>query len=176
MRRIRSRTSVVAASLALCTWLCGSGCGNPSFDAGVYRGGGMAFRVGPIPQGWRRIEVTQALLAFRDDESHATIAVNGRCGQDGDDVPLASLTHHLFLQFTEREVLTQELVDMDGREALRTQLVARLDGVPKRFTVYVLKKDGCVYDFLHIGDHSRAGASEPRFERFVQGFATESQP
>ena len=47
----------------------------------------------------------------------------------------------------------QQLVEMDGREALRTHLIAKLDGVPKRFTVYVLKKDGCVYDFLHVADH-----------------------
>ena len=135
----------------------------------------MAFRVGPVPEDWRPIEVEPSLLAFRDDSAGATIAVNGRCGEDGDDVPLRSLTQHLFLHFTERHVVSQRVVPMDDREALRTELVAKLDGVPMHFTVYVLKKDGCVYDLLHIADQS-AAAEPVRFDRFVQEFATEALP
>jgi len=149
-------------------------CAGPSFDGTVYRGQGMAFRVGPVPDSWRAIEVSEALLAFRDDAAHATIALNGRCGQDGDDVPLESLTRHLFLEFTDRDVLAQKRLQMDGREAMRTELSARLDGVEKRFTVYVLKKDGCVYDFMHIAEQRHAEQSQANFDRFVQGFATES--
>ena len=129
----------------------------------------MAFRVGPIPSTWRRIEADHTLLAFRDDQRGMTIALNGRCGKDGDDVPLESLTHHLFLQFRAREILSQERQKLDGRDALRTEMVAELDGVPKRFTVLVLKKDGCVYDFLRIGASETGGDD---FDRFVQGFAT----
>ncbi len=147
-----------------------SACSSPSFDGRVYHGDGMTFRVGPVPQSWREIEVDGTLLAFRDDHSTATVAVSGRCGLDGDDVPLASLTHHLFLQFTEREVIDQKLVTLDGREAMRSELTAKLDGVPKYFLVYVLKKDGCVYDFLRIAPAERRDAVG--FEQFVQGFAT----
>jgi len=171
--RRRPRLLATTALIALATaW----GCAGSSFDGTLYRGQGMAFRVGPIPESWRAIDVSEALLAFRDDTSHATVAVNGRCGRDGDDVPLESLTRHLFLEFTEREVLTQERLQMDGREAMRTELSARLDGVEKRFTVYVLKKDGCVYDFMHIADQRHAEQSQASFDRFVRGFATESQP
>lgn len=143
-------------------------CGGSSFDGQVYRSGEVAFRVGPVPQTWRPIEATGALLAFRDDEAAATVAVNGRCGLDGDDVPLEALTHHLFLQFTERELVSQKRVDLDGREALRTEMVAELDGVKKHYVVYVLKKNGCVYDFLHMSPNDDGGA----FERFVRGFGT----
>ena len=100
------------------------------------------------------------------------VAVNGRCGVDGDDVPLASLTQHLFLQFTERELKSQEELTLDGRAAMRTELLGKLDGVPKHFIVYVLKKDGCVYDFWRIGEPGAGDASS--FESFVRGFATES--
>jgi hypothetical protein len=100
------------------------------------------------------------------------VAVNGRCGVDGDDVPLASLTQHLFLQFTERELKAQSELNLDGRAALRTELTGKLDGVPKLFVVYVLKKDGCVYDFWRISEP--AAADTAAFEGFVRGFATES--
>jgi hypothetical protein len=91
---------------------------------------------------------------------------------DGDDVPLASLTQHLFLQFTERQQQSQQELIIDGRAALRTELTGKLDGVPKQFLVYVMKKDGCVYDFWRI---SEANSGDPApFEGFVRGFATES--
>jgi hypothetical protein len=154
-------------------FLCvlGLGCASNAYDGRVYRSDELAFRIGPVPESWRPIEASDALLAFRDDAGRATIAVNARCGLDGDDVPLEALTKHLFLQFTERRVEDQDLVRMDGREALRTQIVAALDGVSKRYTVYVLKKDGCVYDFLHIADDA-GDTREPSFERFVRSFST----
>jgi hypothetical protein len=148
-------------------------CGGPVFEGNVYRGDDIAFRVGPRPATWRAIEVDGALLSFRDDAAGATVAVNGRCGVDGDDVPLQALTHHLFLNFTDRQVVSQATRSLDGRESLRTELVAELDGVPRRFVVFVMKKDGCVYDFVWIGSLRE---SEPRvmeFERFVLGFSTE---
>ena len=163
-KRIELRLRAAALLLLLLS-ACGS-----SFDGRVYRKGELAFRVGPIPPSWRRIEVDQTLLAFRDDAGEATMAVNGRCGLDGDDVPLAALTQHLFLQFTDRALRAQELVNLDGREALRSELVGKLDGVPKHYLVYVLKKDGCVYDFVRVAND---GAGHAEFDRFVRGFSTE---
>lgn len=156
--------------LALCIAL--AACGGPAFNGSVFRDGDVKFRVGPQPDSWRRIRVDETLLAFRDDHASALIAVNGRCRMDGDDVPLEALTKHLFLQFTNRELVEQRTVALDGRAALRTVLLADLDGVPRRFFVYVLKKNDCVYDFLWIGRPEEA--AEPRvFHDFVAGFTTE---
>lgn len=159
----------LALAVLLCLpWLA---CASSGFDGRVYRDGDLRFRLGQIPHGWRQIDADGALLAFRDDAANTTVAVNGRCHVDGDDVPLASLTQHLFLQFTERTQLSQTGVNLDGREALRSEISAALDGVKKQYLVYVLKKDNCVYDFMLI-----AADAEPRpraeFEHFVQGFAT----
>jgi hypothetical protein len=146
--------------------------GGASFDGSVYRGKELAFRVGRVPSSWRQVDSDAALIAFRDDQKRATVAVGGRCGKDGDDVPLQALTHHLFLHFTDRQIRSQGVVTLDAREAMRTELVAKLDGVPKQFTVYVLKKDGCVYDFLHIADTGAPADTRADFDRFVQGFGT----
>jgi hypothetical protein len=159
-------------SLALLVCVTGAGCASSGFDGRVYHNGELRFRVGQIPSAWRSIDVDDALLAFRDDPANATVAVNGRCHVDGDDVPLSSLTQHLFLQFTDRDLGAQKPLSLDGREALRTEINAALDGVKKHYVVYVLKKNGCVYDFMYIaaeaGDANAVGA----FDGFVQGFAT----
>ena len=111
-------------------------CASSGFDGRIYHNGDLRFRVGQIPSTWRTIDVDDALLAFRDDPANATVALNGRCHVDGDDVPLASLTQHLFLQFTDRDLGTQKPLSLDGREALRTEMeviwLVRGDAEPGR--------------------------------------------
>ena len=148
------------------------GCGGAQLEGQVYRGEETTFRVGPMPESWRRLDLEGPALSFRDETAQATVAVNARCGRERDDVPLKALTQHLFLHFTERQILDQRSVPLDGREALRTELVAALDGVRKHYTVVVLKKDWCVYDFMHIATDASPSESRAAFDRFVQGFAT----
>jgi hypothetical protein len=157
--------------VGLCACLLATACASASFDGRVYRDDGMAFEVGPIPKSWHTIDVDGALLAYRDDRDSATVALNGRCGLDGDDVPLEALTHHLFLHFTSRRLVRQERVTLDERAALRSELQAELDGVPMHFVVYVMKKDGCVYDFMLMTANDKS-ADRDAFERFVRGFGT----
>jgi len=151
--------------------LAAAGCG-AGLQGDVYRGEGFAFRIAPPPEAWKRVEITHAALAYRDETDEATIVVNGRCGLDGEDVPLPSLTQHLFLNFTEREILEQTVLPFDRREAMRTVLVAKLDGVPMKFDVWVLKKDGCVYDLDFMAPPARFARGAEEFERFVRGFST----
>jgi hypothetical protein len=162
-----------ASALGLAIAFLVSACGGPHFNGSVYDDGKLHFRTGPIPGEWRQIEADGTLLAFHAERAPVTVALNGRCGVDGDDVPLASLTQHLFLQFTDRKQLSQQELQLDGRAALRTELVGKLDGVPKHFLVYVLKKDGCVYDFWRISEAEADDAAS--FEAFVRGFSTESR-
>lgn len=174
MNRVAPRPNLrrLLAPWALCGGLllavgCASG---PRYEGQVYRGEGLSFRTGPVGDGWVRLEVSHGLLAFRDEQAQATVLVNGRCGRDGDDVPLPALAAHLFLRFTERVIEEEALVPFDGREALRTVMSARLDGVPMRFEAVVLKKDGCVYDLVLMGAPGRFDGARPAFDRFVEGF------
>jgi hypothetical protein len=149
-------------------------CGGSAFDGTVYRGEGYAFRVPRRPPTWEPLEISDAALAYRDTAADAVVAINGRCGRDGEDVPLKSLTQHLFMQFTDREILTQDVVPFDGREAMHTVAVAKLDGVPLKFDVWVLKKDGCVYDLYYFAKPQRYDAGVEEFRRFVRGFSAVS--
>ncbi len=165
-----SRALLLACFFVLSLGL--SGCGGATFDGRVFKNADLSFRLADVPAGWRRLDADDALLAFRDDADQATVILNGRCGKDGDDVPLSSLTHHLFLSFTDRVIENQQKVSLDGREALHTELTAKLDGVDMHFVVFVLKKNGCVYDFAQIAPPNPSRESRDQFIRFVQGFST----
>lgn len=152
---------VVALALA-------SGCASTGLSDQVYRGDGFAFRIGQVPSSWQAIRVSDAALAWRDEAAGGTVVVNARCDRDGEDVPLAALTQHLFLKFTDRTIQKEETVPLDGREALHTQITAKLDGVPKAFSVWVVKKDGCVYDLVYIADPGRFEAGVGPFDAFAR--------
>jgi hypothetical protein len=146
--------------------------GSTGLRGDVYQGDGLAFRVGPVPATWKQLTVKGARVAFRDEPAESTVLLNARCGKDADDVPLKALTQHLFIQFTERETIDQKVVPMDGREAMHTVMNAKLDGVPLSFNAYVLKKNGCVYDFVDISAPAKVTANRAAFETFVGGFHT----
>ena len=176
------RAAVRRGSLALllamlCSALAGSAltaCGGASFQGGVYRDREARYRVGELGSGWTRLALGDDNdLAFRNAALGAIVQVNASCDPDS-DVPLTALTNHLLIGFTERDVRAQELLPMDGREALRTHVVARLDGVPRELLFYVLKKDDCVYDFALVAVPGSAfEAARPAFEGLVSGFTTE---
>ncbi len=157
------------------TFLSSLGCGSAgrgSFDGSIYRDGPIAFRVSPVPNEWRAIGVSHATLAFRDDKKQSTIVLNARCGHLDEDTPLKSLEAHILIGTTEREVIEEALVPMDAREALHAKIHAKLDGVARTLDLFVMKKDGCIYDFLRV---SPAGATETRsseFEEWVGTFHT----
>jgi hypothetical protein len=172
-RKSKPRQGSIRGTHALCIAATLSGaCASSAFSNGVFRRGDVAFAVGPVPEHWRLLDETTAdadlaAFAFRDDLARVTIGAAGRCGRDGDDVPLRSLTQHLTIGFTDRVLESEAPLMLDGRAALRTEMTAKLDGVAKFLAFVVVKKDTCVYDFWRIAD---AQTDTSDFDRFVGGF------
>lgn len=152
------------------------GCGGGrSFSAGLYTDSEASYRVGELGPDWERIEMSQNDLAWHSASRGAIVQVNATCDPFR-DVPLTSLRNHLLIGFTDREIRSSERVPLDGREALRSQILASLDGVPRELLLYVLKKDQCTYDFALIAPPGESyAAAEPEFEAFVSAFATVSE-
>ncbi len=140
---------------------------------GVYRGGQTSYQIGLVGQGWTAVTVDkQNDLAWHNDAKDAVMHVDSDC-DPALDIPLTALRSHLMIGFTEREVVDEELVPMDGREALRTQFSAKLDGVPRHILLQILKKDNCVYDFGLItppGPSFEEALAD--FDRVLAGFTT----
>lgn len=111
-------------------------------------------------------------LAFSHPELASVIQVNASCDPQL-DIPLEALTRHLLIGFTQREVHSEERVLLASREALRTHVTAALDGVPRELLLYVLKKDGCVYDFALVAPPGgRFSEARGDFQQLIEGFET----
>ena len=169
------RAVAKAHVLAFAAGLALAGCGACNAEGKreiVYREGPVAFRLPGTPATWKQIKVSHAALSFRDDVHDASILVNGRCTTLDGDTPLLALMNHLVMGTTERAVESQAVEPFDGREALHTRLTAKLDGVPFGFDIFVLKKDGCVYDFVYVASRDVIEKGAPIFDAFVHGFRT----
>lgn len=164
---MRSHESNPRFALCIAFFACGGA--SASFDGQVFRQGPVAFTVPAVPNGWSRLDVRDASLAYQDDAHGASILVNARCRSADARTPLVALTNQLLIGATERELREQKTEPFDGREALHTTLVAKWDGVPMNLDVFVLSKDGCTYDFARVGA-KRDG--EDAYEAWVRGFRT----
>ncbi len=172
--RTRARRGLVALA---CLVPALAGCGGATYAGGEYRDGPVAFRVAELPAPWARVAVgTHNDLAWSHAGLAAVVQVNAVCDQPDQDVPLHALTRHLLNGFTgytypPTEPADLQLVPLDGREAQRTHVVARLDGVPRELLLVVLKKDDCVYDLALVAPPgARYEAARPAFEALVAGF------
>lgn len=141
---------------------------------GVLEKGNVRVHLGPVPAEWRPIHVDGADLAYRDDAREGSTMFDVRCGDRDDDAPLSVLTEHLIMGTTEREYDSQETIPFDGREAMHTLMRAKLDGVPMQYDIYVMKKNGCVYDLVYIAPPERFSQGAPAFEAFARGLHASS--
>jgi hypothetical protein len=172
---VRVRLSRFSAFVPVTLLLAGCGGGNGGVyreDDGVYADAEAEYEVGELPGDWDRLDVAgQNDLAFSRDDG-AVIQVNASC-DPALDIPLAALTAHLLNGFTGREDEERDTVPFAGREAMRTHVVASLDGVDRELLLYVLKKDECVYDLALIAPPGAVFAdARPDFEALLAGFRT----
>lgn len=174
MAPMRRRTRLVALLIGLAG---SAGCAHGDvFEDDVLHKGDLRVEVGPMPPSWKRVAVDGADVAFRDDERAGSTLLDVRCNPGDDKAPLASLTQHLIMGTTERAFETEDVIPFDRREALHTILRAKLDGVPMQYDIYVMKKDGCVFDLVYVAPPDRFAEGAADFERFAQGLHSPPAP
>lgn len=147
-------------------------CRRVSFEDQVLSKPDTSYRLGELPPGWQLVRLSGNDVAYSHGDSGHGIAVNATC-EDHGDASLEVLTRHLLQGFTERQQLSQETVWLDGREALRSQYLARLEGVPVQLLLVVMKKDYCVYDFSYVAPPGRLEEHLPAFQSLLEGFHAE---
>jgi hypothetical protein len=140
-------------------------------DARTLCHGRVCYEVGPLGSGWRTVHKEAAQIGFFNDATGAVIQSNATCRDDAEAAPLDALTRQLLIGYTERHILESHTVPLAGREALRTRVAAKLDGVPIMLELYVLKRNGCVFDLSYVAPPDSYARSERDFARFVSGFA-----
>jgi hypothetical protein len=162
-RRVRRLFSILLLATA-----CGGPAPKAHYANGTFTKGDEHFRVA-APADWQAISPPGGDLAWRDPQSRAVIAANATC-RGHHDPPLGTLVNDLLIGTTDRRYLLDETVELDGREARHEVVDLKVDGVSLVYDLYVVKKDGCVYDLTLIAPPRAYDTVADRFVAFVAGF------
>jgi hypothetical protein len=100
--------------------------------------------------------------------------VNSHC-EGVKDAPLEALTGDLMMGMTEKEILSQNRLPWSRREALETIATAKLDGVPRKLGLFVLKKDNCVYDIVLDASPHTFDSAWKAYTRVRDGFDVDAR-
>jgi hypothetical protein len=146
-----------------------AGCGaSASFRDGVFDNGTVRYHVGAPGPGWRHVEVEDNDVTY-NNEQLGTISVHATC-TEYEDVPEQALMNQLLFGTRERTYRSEETITLDGRGALHHVVDLELDGVPLTLEIFLLKKDGCVYDISRISSRPAFEQGRPALLAFVDGF------
>ena len=164
---IRPIVIFIATMASLATSIgCGTG---GSFVGNRFEDKQVDYTVGQPGAGWQRVQLENNNVSWFNESVGAGLLVNSYC-EGVADAPLEGLTGELLIGTTEREILEQSVRPWSGREAMETVAVARLDGVQRKRSMFVLKKDGCVYDVIYDAPIARYDAGYSGYERVRDGF------
>jgi hypothetical protein len=151
---------------------CGGAAPAGHYAQGTFTKGDEHFHV-EAPATWQPITPPAGDLAWRDPQSRSVISANATC-KGHHDPPLEILVNDLLIGTTDRHILLDETIPLDGREARHEVVELKVDGVPLIYDLYVLKKDGCVYDLTLVAPPRAYDAVADRFVTFIGGFRTEA--
>ena len=123
------------------------------------------------------VHLESAAIGFYSADVGGVIEANASCRDDAEAAPLEALTRLLLIGYTERnDRLADRRCRSTQREALRTQLDAKLDGVPMTLDLLVMKRNGCIFDLSYAAPPDRFARGSTDFAQFVDGFADTRSP
>ncbi len=121
---------------------------------------------------WRPVhDVNEIQVAWinADLDGVGLIELHAQCDEQGDS-SLHQYTDHLRIDWDDWTVLEQAEVTLIDRAALRTVVDAKLDGIPRRNELWVVKKNGCLFDLRYSAGASDFAAGQADFAAVVRGF------
>lgn len=128
------------------------------------------YRFGAPGSTWRPLrDVPEVQVAWVEPELAAFIELHVQCDEQGDST-LEQYTDHLRIDWTDWQVLEQARERIEERDALRTVVDGKLDGVPRRSEFVVLKKNGCLFDLRYSAKPSTFERGRADFRAVVSAF------
>jgi hypothetical protein len=127
------------------------------------------FKVGLPGSDWTSHREQGTQVAWRNKSMPIMMQVRSQCQEHGDS-DLESLTDHLRIDWTGWTVLEERLIELVDRDALRSTVEGKLDGVSMKAELIVIKKDGCIFDLDYFAPTRYFDAGLPAFEKVVEGF------
>ena len=161
-------------ALALGAVIAFTGCAGRRIENGVYHSD-KGYRLTLPGSDWSVAADSKADLELRHQDGLAAMLANAECDDRTKSRSAGLLLGQLLIGLHDRATIEQNEVSVNGQQALHRVLDGRVaaDGAPTRIEAYVLKDQGCVYDFAYAAPPASFEAWRADFRRFVESFAKE---
>ena len=161
-------------ALALGAVIAFTGCAGRRIENGVYHSD-KGYRLILPGSDWSVAADSKADLELRHQDGLAAMLANAECDDRAKSRSAGLLLGQLLIGLHDRATIEQNEVSVNGQQALHRVLDGRVaaDGAPTRIEAYVLKDQGCVYDFAYAAPPASFEAWRADFRRFVESFAKE---
>ena len=120
------------------------------------------------PPTWKAIDKHESDKAYRLGSGNV-VTVTSSC-KSSSDAPLDVLTRQLLIGGRNIEWVEKRNITVDGSNGLFSRLRASFDNVRAYLIVFVLPKDGCVFDFSLVSNKLIPDADIDDFLVFVKSF------
>lgn len=161
-------------ALALGAVIAFTGCAGRRIENGVYHSD-KGYRLTLPGSEWSVAADSKADLELKHQDGLAAMLANAECDDRARARSADLLLVQLLIGLHDRATIEQNEVSVNGHQALHRVLDGRVtaDGAPTRIEAYVLKDQGCVYDFAYAAPPASFEAWRADFRRFVESFAPE---
>lgn len=128
------------------------------------------YRFGDPGAGWSSVRnLKDVQVAWTHRDIGGVIELHAQCDDQGDS-SLDQYTDHLRIDWTQWTVESQEEDRLVGRAALHTVALGQLDGVERRNELWVVKKNGCLFDLRYSANPAHFAEGRDAFADVVAGF------
>ena len=135
----------------------------------VFKSKYTKYEIGPLPEGWKRIDIKGGDIAFWNKALGGTITVDSTCEKNLGSDPEA-LAENLLAGVTDRELIEKRNLGVDGEEAFEGVYTGRIGKFPIKVGAIVLRKGNCVYDLTYASAPDNFQQGVNIFRDFVLGF------
>lgn len=132
---------------------------------------GVFYRVGELPEGWKRMETRARTISFYNEGYMSSISTDAWCGRNIRDRTLNSLTGDMITALEDRTFSEEGRFTLDGREAIRQRVIGKYEGAPTVIDLVTVRKSDCVFDFYLISQGGAPIGAKEDFESFFRGFS-----
>ena len=115
------------------------------------------------------ISLDNADKAWQNKKTGSTLSYLSQC-KDNADPSLESLRDTTLRGLDSVEILKDEKMSYNGREAVKTQVKGKLDGVSVLVRLLIFKKNFCRYTISMVGVESHVDSDVQIFETFLGKF------
>ena len=138
----------------------------------IYETKDTSYQIGELSSDWKRIDIKGGDLAYWNESIKTTITVNSTCTKNNEKAKysLRALSEQLLVGIADKELVSGKEIDLNGEKALVSVYSGKLQGVPVKLGMVVIKNGQCIYDFTSASSPQNFDAGFRDLDSFISDF------